>query len=460
MTIRSSAVLAAALSIFPVSSLAAPQAERPFGTLREQAAMQQRWLQQRLDTFLPGLMRRQGIDMWVVPMREYNEDPVFSSITSPETFAARRRTIYVFFDKCAAANQAVASSCIERIALGGTSQGGVFEARRSTNAVEAPVGGQQAELWGDEQWQVLKAVIEERNPKTIGIDRSTVFAFTDGLSSGELQGMSAALGPAWTAKFKNAEELPLGLIASRLPEEEAFFEKMTALVWQMTQTMFSEKVIVPGTTRTSDLVWWWRQRVNDQGLGTWFQPSIEVQRQGVPDTGDDPVIERGDVLHCDVGITVARLNTDTQHMGYVLKAGETDAPAGLKAALANSNTMQDIAMEEIKPGRTGNEILASLRSRMKAAGINGTMYSHPIGVNGHGAGPLIGLWDYQNGVPGRGDAKVIPSMWFSIELQATTPVPEWNGQPVRMAQEEDMIVGADGKTRWALKRQDKLFLIK
>jgi hypothetical protein len=454
------AAAVAVLSVLPLGSLDARQAERPFGTLRDQAAMQQQWLKMRLDRFLPKLMRENGIDMWVVPMREYNEDPVFSSITSPETFAARRRTIYVFFDKCAAASQPVTTACVERIALGGTSQGGVFEARRSTKPVEAAVGGQQAELWGDEQWQVLKSVIEERKPKVIGINRSTVFAFTDGLSSGELQGMSAALGAAWTAKFKNAEEIPLNLIASRLPEEEAFFEKMNALVWQMTQTMFSEKVIVPGTTRTSDLVWWWRQRVNDQGLGTWFQPSVDVQRQGVADLGADPVIQRGDVLHCDVGVTVARLNTDTQHMGYVLKAGETDAPAGLKAALVNANKMQDYSMEEIKPGRTGNEILASVRSRMKAAGINGTMYSHPIGIHGHGAGALIGLWDYQTGVPGRGDAKVIPSMWYSIELQATTPVAEWGGQPVRMAQEEDMIIGADGKTRWALKRQDKLFLVR
>ena len=45
----------------------------------------------------------------------------------------------------------------------------------------------------------------------------------------------------------------------------------------------------------------------------------------------------GDVLHCDVGITVARLNTDTQHNAYVLKEGETDAPEGLKKALANAN---------------------------------------------------------------------------------------------------------------------------
>jgi Xaa-Pro aminopeptidase len=445
-----------------VAPAALSTADRPFGTLREQAAMQQAWLKKRLDTFLPALLRKHGIDMWVVPMREYNEDPVFSSITAPETFFARRRTIYVFFDKCAATGAAASAACVERIALGGTSQGGVFDARSSMKAVTAAVGGRQAELWGDEQWMALKQVVEERKPKVIGIDRSTTFAFSDGLSSGELQGMSASLGTTWTSKFKDAERLPLELIASKLPEEEAFFEKMTALVWQMTQTMFSEKVIVPGTTHTADLVWWWRQRTNDQGLGTWFQPSIEIQRKGKKseELGENPVIQPGDVLHCDVGITVARLNTDTQHNAYVLLPGETDAPAGLKKALANGNAMQDIAMEETRPGRTGNEILGSVRQRMKALGIDGTMYSHPIGMNGHGAGPLIGLWDYQDGVPDRGEARVIPSMWFSIELQATTPVPEWGGQPVRMAQEEDMIVGADGKTRWALKRQDTLFLVR
>ena len=441
---------------------ALPAADRPFGTLREQAALQHTWLKKRLDTFLPALLRNHGIDFWVVPMREYNEDPVFSAITAPETFAARRRTIYIFFDKCAAAGTAPAPECVERIALGGTSQGGLFDARTSAKAVANPVSGRQAELWGDEQWLLLKQVVEERKPKVIGIDRSTVFAFSDGLSSGELQGMSEALGASWTSRFRNAERLPLELIASRLPEEEAFFEKMSALVWQMTQTMFSEKTIVPGTTRTSDLVWWWRQRTNDQGLGTWFQPSVNVQRKGVTakELGDDPVIQAGDVLHCDVGITAARLNTDTQHLAYVLRPGETDAPAGLKQALANSNAMQDFAMEEIRPGRTGNEILASVLARMKAKGITGTMYSHPIGLNGHGAGPLIGLWDYQDGVVGRGEAKVIPSMWFSIELQATTPVAEWGGQPVQMAQEEDMIIGADGKNRWAKQRQNQLFLVR
>ena len=458
-TVRSMALLV----LLCAARTEAQPAPRPFGTLREQAAMQQDWLRKRLDTFLPAIMRKHAIDMWIVPMREYNEDPVFTAVTSPETFAARRRTIYVFFDTCAAAGTAPSASCVQRIALGGTSQGGVFEARRSVQQAAGNIGrGRQAELWGDEQWQALKTVIDERNPRVIGIDRSTVFAFSDGLSSGELQGMSAALGEKWTSRFKNAERLPLELIASRLPEEEAFFVRLQELVWSMTFEMFSSKVIMPGTTKTGDLVWWWRQRVNDLGLGTWFQPSVDVQRKGASaeQLGDDPVIQPGDVLHCDVGLTVARLNTDTQHLAYVLRPGETDAPAGLRQALAHANALQDIVMSELRPDRSGNEILAASLARMRAQKIEGTVYAHPIGLHGHGAGPLIGLWDYQDGVPGRGDAKVIPSMWWSIELQATTPVPEWGGQPVRMAQEEDAIIAADGKVRWALRRQDKLFLVR
>jgi Xaa-Pro aminopeptidase len=448
-----------------VASLLSAQApRRPFGTLREQAVTQQRWLERRLTTVLPALMRTHGVDAWVIPMREYNEDPVFSSLVSPTTFAARRRTIYLFFDRCAAQGRQDPGdgSCVERIAFGGTSQGGLYEARRAMKAVEADIGGRQAELWGDEQWQVLKAALLQRNPKVIAINTSRTFAFTDGLSSGEHDGMTEALGPDLARRFRPAEGLALELIATRLPEEVEFYGTLQALVWELSQRMFSSAVIVPGQTRTSDLVWWWRQQVNDLGLGTWFQPTIDVQRRGVTSEalGEDPVIQRGDVLHSDVGITALGLNTDTQHMAYVLLPGETQAPAGLTAALRRANQMQDIQMQEVRPGRTGNEALAASRARMTALGIEGTFYSHPIGKHGHGAGPLVGLWDYQDGVPGRGDARIIPNMWYSIELQATTPVPEWGGQKVRMAQEEDMVIGADGVPRWAIRRQDRLFLVR
>lgn len=451
------ALRTALLGSLAAATLAAQPPVHPFGSLREQAKLQQRWLEQRMDSVLPALMRRHHIDMWVVPMREYNEDPVFSSLVSPTTFAARRRTIYVFFDRGPAKG-------VERIALGGASQGGVYDAVRSTTPIAGPagVGGRQAELWGDEQWQVLRKVIEERKPAVIGIDKSRTFAFADGLSSGELEGMSEALGAEWTQKFRPAEGLAVDFIATRLPEEEGFYQKLTQLAWDMIEEMFSNRTITPGTTRTSDLVWWWRQRVNDLGLGTWFQPSIEVQRRGVSveQLGDDPVIQRGDVLHCDVGITALRLNTDTQHDAYVLLPGERDASVGLRKALANANRLQDILFEEIRPGLSGDAVLKAALTKMRGEGIDGTIYTHPIGMHGHGAGPLIGLWDYQEGVPGRGDYPVIPSMWFSSELQATTPVSEWGGQPVRMAVEEDFILGADGKPRWALKRQDKLHIVR
>jgi Xaa-Pro aminopeptidase len=437
--------------------LAAQAPARPFGTLREQAALQQQWLEKRITTLLPPLMRKYGIEMWVIPMREYNEDPVFSSLVSPTTFAARRRTIYVFHDRGA-------EKGVERIALGGSSQGGLYEAVRSTKPVSgtAGVAGPQAELWGDEQWQVLKRVLEQRNPRVIGIDKSRTFAFSDGLSAGELEGMSEALGPIWTSRFRPVEGLAVDLIASRLPEEEVFYTQLTRLVWSTIEEMFSARTITPGTTRTSDLVWFWRQRINDLGLGTWFQPSIEVQRRGATaeQLGSDPVIQRGDVLHCDVGITALRLNTDTQHNAYVLLPGESEAPAGLRKALANANRLQDILFEEVRAGRSGNEILRAALAKMRQEGIDGTIYSHPIGMHGHGAGPLIGLWDYQDGVPGRGDHKVIPGMWYSSELQASTAVPEWGGQRVRMAMEEDFFVGPDGVPRWALKRQDALHIVR
>jgi hypothetical protein len=147
-------------------------------------------------------------------------------------------------------------------------------------------------------------------------------------------------------------------------------------------------------------------------------------------------------------------------MGYVLREGETAPPPGLVAALGASNRLQDIVVGELRPGRTGNQVLAASQQRMKADRIDGTIYSHPIGMHGHGAGPLIGLWDYQDGVPGRGDATVIPRMWYSIELQATSPVPEWDGQRVRSAQEEDVIIGADGAVRWAHKRQTAFHLVR
>jgi Xaa-Pro aminopeptidase len=335
--------------------------------------------------------------------------------------------------------------------------------RSQIAATNVSSGNTTAELWGSAQWDVLTKVIRDRKPKRIALDVDTTFAFSDGLTLGEYTGMLSreVLKPDgdWRAEIKPAERLAVDLIAIRQAEEEETFNRMNRLTWDIIEEAFSSKVVTPGVTRTSDVVWWMRQRVADYGLTTWFQPSVDVQRRGGVKE-EDPIIQKGDVLHCDFGITAMRLNTDTQHMGYVLRDGETEVPAGLRAALANANRLQDIVFSEIKPGVSGNDVLKASRARMAAGGINGTIYSHAIGMHGHGAGTLIGLWDYQDGVPGRGDHKIMPATWYSIELQATTPVPEWGNEPLRVGQEEDVILNGAGVVRWGYQRQTQFHLVR
>ena len=426
---------------------------RPLGTLREQAAVEQEWLRYRLDSVLPRLMRQYHVAMWVVPMREYNEDPVFWSLVSATTFFARRRTIYVFYDRGPERG-------VERLALGGTSQGGVYDAYHAKEAIDPSIG-RRPELVGQAQWDLLRRVIEERDPQTIAVDISRAHAFSDGLSAGEWEQLEAVLPAPYRGRIVRAERLALEYQEIRAPGMLPAYRRLMEVVWGVIDTAFSSRVITPGRTTTDDVAWWMRQRVNDLGFGTWFHTDVDVQRRGrdLSDSGA-VVIERGDVLHCDFGITALGLNTDTQHMGYVLRRGENDVPEGLKRALENSNRLQDILLAEMRPGRTGNEVLAAALAQMRAAGINGTIYTHPIGDRGHGAGPLIGLWDHQEGVPERGDVPLVPNSWFSIELQATTPAAEWDSQGIRSAQEEDAELGPDGRMRWILRRQTEFHIVK
>ncbi len=448
------AALVVAVATIPVSAL--PAQERPFGTLREQAEIQQRWLVLRLERVLPRLMREHGVDMWIMPSREYNEDPVFFSLVSPTTMAARRRTIYVFHDRGPERG-------VERIAIGGTSQGGLYTVVRDPAARPGAAGAdiRLAEPFGPEQWTLLTPIVRERDPRAIAVNISHTHAFSDGLSAGEWEQLQDALGATFRGRVVRRDLLALQYVEERLPEMVPEYRRMQEVVHEIIGTAFSNRVITPGATTTQDVVWWLRQRTNDLGLGTWFQPSVTVQRRGVQ-MGDsaNPVILRGDVLHTDFGITALGLNTDTQHMGYVLLHGETEPPAGLRDALRRSNRLQDLLLEEMMPGRSGNEVLAATLTRMRAEGIDGTVYTHPIGDHGHGAGPTIGLWDRQEGVAGRGDVPLRPNTWFSIELQATSAVPEWDGQRVVMAQEEEALIDSDGNRRWVLRRQEALHVIR
>lgn len=458
MRTTTSLLLCAALLLTPLPSrgqtMGAPPSAlpaSPLPPLREQAEVQQQWLKLRLERVLPVLMRRHGVVMWLVICREYNEDPVFRALVSPTVFAARRRTILVFFDRGP-------TQGVERLALGGGSNGGLYRVYRDPET-------EGRELWGEGQWALLRKVIAERNPATIGVNISHTHAFSDGLSAGEREKLEAALGSQYLSRVVRAENLPLEYLSVRLPEMLPYYRQMMETAHALIARAFSREVITPGKTTNQDVVWWLRQETHKLGFGTWFQPTVRVQRKGgaslsVLAEDESVVIERGDVLHTDFGLTAMGLATDTQHMGYVLRAGETEVPAGIQRALAATNRMQDLLLERMRPGRSGNEVLADALAAVRAERINGTIYSHPIGDHGHGAGPLIGLWDRQDGVPGRGDVLLLPSTWFSIELSARVPVPEWDGQELFVGQEEDATIDAEGKIAWVLRRQTKYHLVR
>jgi Xaa-Pro aminopeptidase len=439
------------LSVLLIGVPGRAQAPEPLPPLRQQAEIQQEWLKLRLERVLPALMRRHGVVMWLVICREYNEDPVFFSLISPITFAARRRTMYVFYDRGP-------EQGVERLALGGGSQGGVYTVYRDPDV-------QNRELVGDTQWALLRKLIEDRNPATIAINISHTHAFSDGLSAGERELLETALGPKWLSRVVRAENLPLEYIAIRLPEMLPTYRQMMRIVHSLISRAFSNEVITPRKTTNEDVVWWLRQEVNNMGLGTWFQPTVRVQRPGMPfgsilSESGPVIIQRGDVLHVDFGITAMGLNTDTQHMGYVLREGEREVPAGIRQALETTNRLQDLLLERMRPGRSGNDVLMDALAAMRAAGINGTIYTHPIGDHGHGAGPIIGLWDRQERIPGRGDVLLLPNTWYSIELSARTPVPEWNGQELWVGQEEDAVLTEQGIMQWVLARQTEYHLVK
>jgi Metallopeptidase family M24 len=414
-------------------------------SLREQAKIRQGWLRDRLETVLPRLMRENHVDMWIVQTSEYNEDPVFRALVSPTRFFARRRSIFVFTDLGP-------EKGVERITIGGGTEGGLYTAAKDPEDPER-------EVYLDVQWRALRHVVEKRKPETIAVDISRTFAFSDGLASGEREQLEVALGPKWAARFVRADLLPLYYLAVRVPAMMPQYVQMMKIVHGLIATAFSNEVITPGVTTNTDVVWWLRQQVHDRAMDSWFQPSVDVQRKGEKLDEDDVVIQRGDVLHTDFGIYAMGLATDTQHMGYVLRPGENDVPKGLKQALRNANRLQDIVMEQMKPGLTGNEVLARSLAQMNREGIAGRIYNHPIGDFGHGPGAIIGLWDRQEGVPGRGDVRLIPDMWHSIELSAAAAVSEWDGQEVRVPLEEDAAMNSAGKMQWILNRQEEFHLV-
>jgi Xaa-Pro aminopeptidase len=379
--------------------------------------------------------------MWVVISREYNEDPIIETLLPATWFAARRTTMLVVFDGGVGKE-------LEYLAVARYDVGKVF--KRAWDPDAQP-----------DQWAQLAKIIEERDPKKIGVNKSEHVGLADGISSNDYDQLKKSLSKKFQDRVVSAEALGVAWLETRSEKEMVIYQHICRIAHDIIQEGFSDKVIHPGITTTDDVVWWYRERIKELKLDTWFQPSVSISRNesdAIFTKRPTPVvIQPGDLLHVDFGITYLRLNTDTQQHAYVLKPKETDAPDYLKKALATGNRLQDILTNNFKEGKSGNQALAGTRKQAIAEGIISSIYTHPIGFHGHAAGTTIGMWDMQNGVPHNGEYTFHYNTAYSIELNATVKIAEWNKE-IQIKLEEDGYFDATG-FRYIDGRQKELILV-
>ena len=388
--------------------------------LRTEAARHDSLLRRRLDELVPALMRREQVDCWVVAGREYAEDPVLRTILPSTWLSGRRRTVLVWF---------TTETSHERHAVARYAVDDLFPA-----------------AWDPEkepdQWRRLAALIAAQDPARIALSISETFALADGLTVSEHRALIGALG-ALADRVVSGERLAVGWLESRLPEERTTFAEACSVAHRILRRGLSSEAITPGRTSSEDLVWWYRQTVHDAGLASWFHPTVAVQRKdgaartSYADKPGEATILPGDLVHVDFGIVWKGLCTDQQEHLYVLKPGESAPPPGLADGMAAAVRAQDLLMAEFVAGRTGNEILAATLGAAREESIDALVYTHALGLHGHAAGPTIGLWDQQDGVPGAGDYELFPNTGHSIELSVDVTVPQWDDQAVRIMLEQD-----------------------
>ena len=397
----------------------------------------------RLENLLPQLMEREKIDCWVIITREYNEDPIIKSLLPPTWLNARRRTILVFtLDE--------SSNKVDMAAI----------TRYSFGSLIKSVWDKEKE---PDQMKALVDYLKLKNPKKIGINISDTYGIADGLSVTDHKLLMNYLPKSLKTRVISSEPLAVSWVETRTEKEMTLFSHLTEITHNIIKEAFSTGVITPGVTTTDDVVWWMREKVSSMGLKTWFHPTIDVQRADDSDLyafdakQKFDIIKPGDLVHCDFGITYLNLNTDCQQLAYVLKPNEVDAPKYLKDGLKAGNLLEDILTSNFKEGITGNEILKISRKEAIEKGLRPQIYTHPLGLFGHSAGTIFGMWDNQGFVQGTGEWKLNANTAYAIELNTKVYIKEW-GKDVRIMLEEPGFFSKDG-FRYINKRQEKFHLI-
>ena len=411
--------------------------------LKDRATLIEKIQKDRLDNLLPELMSKNGIDMWIIITREYNEDPIIKTLLPPTWLNARRRTILVFsFDESTKKTESVA---ISRYNFGKNIKS-IWDKEKNPN-----------------QMLALKDYIDKVNPKKIGLNYSDNFALIDGISKSDYELFYSSISNDIKQRIVSAENLGIQWIETRTKLEKEIYKDLVSITQNIINEAFSNKVIEPGKTTTDDVVWWMREKVLELKLKTWFHPTVDVQRNEQSDLyafdgkSKYDIIQPGDLVHCDFGISYLTLNTDCQQIAYVLKSDEKEAPEFLTKALKDANKLQDILTSEFELDKTGNEILLNSLKIAKENGLDPQIYTHPLGTFGHSAGTTIGMWDSQEGVPIKGDVLMKYNTVYAIELNNKSFIKDWNKE-VRIMLEEAGLFEENG-FKYINGRQEKIILI-
>jgi Xaa-Pro aminopeptidase len=411
--------------------------------LKDRATLIEKIQKDRLDNLLPELMSKNGIDMWIIITREYNEDPIIKTLLPPTWLNARRRTILVFsFDESTKKTESVA---ISRYNFGKNIKS-IWDKEKNPN-----------------QMLALKDYIDKVNPKKIGLNYSENFALIDGISKSDYELFYSSISNDIKQRIVSAENLGIQWIETRTKLEKEIYKDLVSITQNIINEAFSNKVIEPGKTTTDDVVWWMREKVLELKLKTWFHPTVDVQRNEQSDLyafdgkSKYDIIQPGDLVHCDFGISYLTLNTDCQQIAYVLKSDEKEAPEFLTKALKDANKLQDILTSEFELDKTGNEILLNSLKIAKEKGLDPQIYTHPLGTFGHSAGTTIGMWDSQGGVPIKGDVLMKYNTVYAIELNNKSFIKDWNKE-VRIMLEEAGLFEENG-FKYINGRQEEIILI-
>ncbi|MCU0683186.1 MAG: M24 family metallopeptidase [Polyangiaceae bacterium] len=408
----------------------------------QQLAMREAWLARRHEMLLP-MMRRHRVSMWVVVNEEFHDDPLTEFVAPPRPYAGNR-DVFVFVD--------AGEAGLKRFALTG------FVEEHLARFFETPAEpGKQKEG--------LAAIVATHQPRTIALGIGGRRGVTRSLTRESYRFLVEALGPAAERRFVSAAPLIEEYLDTRLPEEFEPYRGLVELTDETVREALSSAVIAPGKTRVGDVRAWLYDRLWALGLRTWFQPDLRVQRAGAEGgtsrgflavAREDMVIERGDLVHIDFGISYLGLHTDWQRMAYVLREGETEAPAGLTRVLADANALQDALRQASRPGRPSAEVYEATMTAMRERGITARVYSHPLGNQGHALGAAI---DFRSGARDEAPKPLRLGSYLAMELGAEGAPPEWGGQKV-FAMQEDPVYLTDEGWQFFVPRQEAFYLIK